>query len=316
MPRPGPNIVRNLVGLGIAAMATAGVLRPFAWPEFIWAITGAVLLIVLNLLPAAEALAAVARGTDVYLFLIGMMLLAEVARKEGLFDWLAAEAAKLARGSATRLFSLVFGVGTIVTVFLSNDATAVVLDPSGRRRGQGGKSGRSAALFAHLRLHRQRRQLRPADLEPGEPGDLRQFTCRSSLDWLRSFALPSLLSVLATYALLRWSQRSLLRQPLSTVIAVPDLTAAGKLSAIGIAATAVVLLDIFRVRSPARTADLPVWRGDRRLGADAVAGASDGSNPRHLLGHPAAGGRPVCARPSASGHRCDGQSGRAAARWG
>ena len=40
-------------------MATAGViLRPFAWPEFIWAVTGAVLLIALHLLPAAEALAA------------------------------------------------------------------------------------------------------------------------------------------------------------------------------------------------------------------------------------------------------------------
>jgi arsenical pump membrane protein len=36
---------------GIAAVATAGVIiRPFAWPEFIWAVTGAVLLLVLGLL--------------------------------------------------------------------------------------------------------------------------------------------------------------------------------------------------------------------------------------------------------------------------
>ena len=117
---------------GIAAMATAGViLRPFAWPEFIWAVTGAVLLIALNLLPAAEALAAVAKGTDVYLFLIGMMLLAELARQEGLFDWLAAKAAMAcAADRRRRLFSLVFAVGTVVTVFLSNDATAVVLTPA------------------------------------------------------------------------------------------------------------------------------------------------------------------------------------------
>jgi arsenical pump membrane protein len=40
---------------GIAALATAGViLRPFAWPEAIWAVTGAVLLIALKLLPAPE----------------------------------------------------------------------------------------------------------------------------------------------------------------------------------------------------------------------------------------------------------------------
>lgn len=69
---------------GIAAMATAGViLRPFALPEFIWAITGAVLLIALHLLPAADALAGVVKGSDVYLFLIGMMLLAELAGRRG-----------------------------------------------------------------------------------------------------------------------------------------------------------------------------------------------------------------------------------------
>ncbi len=106
------------------------ILRPFAWPEFIWAVAGAAVLVGLGLLPAADALAGVLKGTDVYLFLIGMMLLAELARQEGLFDWLAARAAVLASGSPTRLFALVFAVGTVVTVFLSNDATAVVLTPA------------------------------------------------------------------------------------------------------------------------------------------------------------------------------------------
>jgi len=53
----------------------------------------------------------------VYLFLSGTMLLAELARKEGLFDFLAARAASLAGGSAMKLFALVYGVGTVVTVF-------------------------------------------------------------------------------------------------------------------------------------------------------------------------------------------------------
>lgn len=115
---------------GIAAAATAGViLRPFAWPEFVWAGTGAALLVLLGLLSVPEALGGVAKSTDVYLFLLGMMLLAEVARQKGLFDWLAAKAAGLAKGSATRLFTLVFAVGTVITAFLSNDATAVVLTP-------------------------------------------------------------------------------------------------------------------------------------------------------------------------------------------
>ena len=41
----------------------------------------------------------------------------------------AALAVQYARGSPQRLFVLVYAVGTVVTVFLSNDATAVVLTP-------------------------------------------------------------------------------------------------------------------------------------------------------------------------------------------
>jgi arsenical pump membrane protein len=53
-----------------------------------------------------------------------------VARQEGVFDWAAALAVEHVRGSPQRLFALVYAVGTVVTVFLSNDATAVVLTPA------------------------------------------------------------------------------------------------------------------------------------------------------------------------------------------
>jgi hypothetical protein len=36
----------------------------------------------------------------------------------------------VARGSRSRLFALIYGVGILVTVFLSNDATAVALTPA------------------------------------------------------------------------------------------------------------------------------------------------------------------------------------------
>src|SRR5258707_8768716 len=121
----------NAATWGIAGLATFGVIaRPWHWPEFIWAVAGAALLVLLDLLPWPDALAAAAKGTDVYFFLIGMMLLAEVARKEGLFDWLAAQAVRRSKGSAKRLFLIVYFVGTAVTVLLSNDATAVALTPA------------------------------------------------------------------------------------------------------------------------------------------------------------------------------------------
>ena len=125
---------------GIAIAATAGVItRPFKWPEAVWAVAGALLLVSLGLLPVDLAVEAVGKGTDVYLFLFGMMVLSEVGRREGLFDWVAVFAVNHAKGSPRKLFLLVYLVGVVITAFLSNDATAVVLTPAvlpppGKRR--------------------------------------------------------------------------------------------------------------------------------------------------------------------------------------
>ncbi len=83
-----------------------------------------------RLMPLGEAGQAVAKGTDVYLFLIGMMLLSETAREHGAFDWIAATAVNMAGRSRAKLFALVYATGVIVTTFMSNDATAVVLTPA------------------------------------------------------------------------------------------------------------------------------------------------------------------------------------------
>jgi arsenical pump membrane protein len=227
---------------GIAAVSTACVIvRPFAWPEFIWAVGGAVWLVALGLLPVREALAGVAKGTDVYLFLIGMMLLAELARQEGLFDWLAAKAAGLANGSATRLFSLIFAVGTVVTVFLSNDATAVVLTPAVAAVVKTAKAREPLPyLFTCAFIANAASFVLPIS----NPANLVIYGSHMPplLRWLPIYTLPSVLSVAATYGVLRWTQRSRLRQPVSPDVALPALTAAGMLAAVGIAATAVVLL--------------------------------------------------------------------------
>ena len=227
---------------GIAAVATAGVIfRPFAWPEFVWAVTGALLLLVLGLLSPSDALSGVAKGNDVYLFLIGMMLLAELARQEGLFDWLAAKAATHARGSATRLFSLVFAVGTIVTAFLSNDATAVVLTPAVAAVVRTAKAKEALPyLFICAFIANAASFVLPIS----NPANLVIYGSHMPplLRWLPSYALPSVLSIVATYVVLRWSQRAHLREAVSSDIEVPTLTIRGKLAAFGIAATAVVLL--------------------------------------------------------------------------
>lgn len=228
--------------LAIAALATAGViLRPFDWPEAIWAVVGAVLLVLLGLLPPADALAGIGKGTDVYLFLVGMMLLSETARRSGLFDWLAAAAVKRARGSAARLFLLVYGVGTIVTVFLSNDATAVVLTPA---VAAAVKAAKAEQPLPYLLVCAFVANAASFVLPISNPANLVIYGGQMPplLAWLSRYTLPSAAAILATYAVLRWSQRNALRQPIEDDVPVPKLSGAGKTAALGVAATAVVLL--------------------------------------------------------------------------
>ena len=226
----------------IAALATAGVIiRPFSWPEYVWAVGGAALLVASGLLSPAEAWSGVARGADVYLFLTGMMLLSELARQQGLFDWLAAHAAAHAKGSGARLFTLVFAVGTVVTVFLSNDATAVVLTPAVAAAARTAKAEQPLPyLFACAFVANAASFVLPIS----NPANLVIYGAHMPplLRWLPQYALPSALAVLATYGMLRWTQRGRLRQEVAAEIDKPALSAGGRLAACGIAATALVLL--------------------------------------------------------------------------
>ena len=231
----------NAATWGIAALATLGVIaRPWNLPEFIWAIAGAALLVAFNLLPWPDALAAAAKGTDVYFFLIGMMLLAEVARKEGLFDWLAAWAVRHSQASAKRLFLIVYVVGTIVTVLLSNDATAVVLTPAVYAATRAAKVEPLPYLFICAFIANAASFVLPIS----NPANLVVFGTQMPplADWLGIFALPSVVAIVATYLALWLTQRRALDVEVAEVGDISPLTTGGALAAFGIVLTAVVLL--------------------------------------------------------------------------
>ena len=225
----------------IAAFATSGViLRPWGLPEAIWAVVGAAALVVSALLPWQDALAAVSKGTDVYLFLTGMMLLAEVARREGLFDWLAVHAAQASKGSPGRLFGLVYAVGIIVTAFLSNDATAVVLTPAVYAAAKTAKAKPLPYLVICAFIANAASFVLPIS----NPANLVLYGNHipALWPWLKQFALPSVLSIAATYAVLRFLFRKDLRGKIETSAAVSELSDGGRYAASGIAATAAALL--------------------------------------------------------------------------
>ena len=227
----------------IAAFATLGVLaRPWNSPEFVWAVAGATMLVLFHLLSWQAAITAVGRGTDVYLFLIGMMLLSEVARKEGLFDWLATQAVRHARGSAKRLFLIIYLVGTLVTVFLSNDATAVVMTPAVYATTRAAQVEPLPYLFICAFIANAASFVLPI----ANPANLVVFGGQMPAlwEWLRHFSGPSLAAILATYVVLRLTLGPALDAKVAPIKGAPPLTFGGKLAAIGIALTVVVLLSV------------------------------------------------------------------------
>ncbi len=226
----------------ISALAIAGVIfRPFGWPEWIFATAGAALLIVAQLLPVSQGLAGIAAGTDVYLFLAGMMLLAEIARREGLFDYLAARAARAARGSPVRLLTLVYGVGTLVTVFLSNDATAVVLTPAVIAVTRAAKA---KDPIPYLLVCAFVANAASFVLPISNPANIVVFGSDMPplAEWLGRFALPSLAAILATYATLLLVTRKSLQEWIESGTETPVLARGGKLAGLGLGLAVVALL--------------------------------------------------------------------------
>jgi arsenical pump membrane protein len=232
----------NFAIWSVTGLATAGViLRPFKLPEAVWAVAGALVLVSFGLLPVGTAWLGIGKGLDVYLFLTGMMLLAEVARETGLFDWLAALAAARARGSAVRLFRLIYAVGIVVTVFLSNDATAVVLTPAVAAVTRASKVTQP---LPYLLICAFIANAASFVLPISNPANLVIYGSHMPplAEWLPRFALPSLVAIVATYVSLRWTQRKALTQALTAEIAAPTLTHAGKTAAWGVVVTALTLM--------------------------------------------------------------------------
>jgi arsenical pump membrane protein len=204
-------------------------------------VAGAVLLVALGLLPIGDAMAGMRKGIDVYLFLIGMMLIAELARREGLFDWMAALAVQHAQGSPQRLFLLVYVVGTVVTILLSNDATAIVLTPAVYAATRAAGAAPLPYLFVCAFIANAASFVLPIS----NPANLVVYGERMPhlAEWLRQYTLPSIASIVATYTVLRFALRKDLgEEHLERNVPRPKLSHEGKLTAWGIAAIAVVLI--------------------------------------------------------------------------
>src|SRR5260370_881326 len=235
-----PFLGHLLLPVIVATSILLMLIRPRGIPEVYWIGAGALALILLRLMPIRLAGQAVAEGSDVYLFLTGMMLLSELAREHGVFEWLSSVAVRGANGSCSRLFAFVYGIGVVVTIFMSNDATAVVLTPAILTAVRKAKVEPLPYLFACALIANAASFVLPIS----NPANLVVF--HSGVpplgQWLLSFGVPSVLSITATYAVLRFIFRKQLRSAIDREVPAEALRTDGKLVLAGLAVMVLVLL--------------------------------------------------------------------------
>ena len=104
-------------------------IRPRGLHEAWATVIGGTLMLSCRLETPAQAWQTVAQGADVLLFLLALLLLSDLLRASGFFEWAAIHAARAARGDGGALFRNVFLLGALITALLSLDTTAVILTP-------------------------------------------------------------------------------------------------------------------------------------------------------------------------------------------
>ncbi len=236
----GPALTRTPLLVIVAVSIVLMLIRPRRIPEVYWVTGGALLLLALRLIPLKLAGRAVAEGSDVYLFLVGMMLLSALAKEHGVFDWVSSAAVRGAGGSSARLFTLVYGIGTLTTIFMSNDATAVVLTPAILAAVRKAKVEPLPHVFACALIANAASFVLPIS----NPANLVVFHQGMPPlgDWMLSFGLPSILSIVVTYLVMRLVFRRALQRRIEEEVQPESLKANGKLVLGGLGCVIAVLL--------------------------------------------------------------------------
>ena len=202
-------------------------------PPALVAVPGAVLLVLLGAVGADDATDTVREVAPTVAFLVVVLLLSDLADREGLFTWSAALTARHARGSATGLLARGTLLAAVVTAVLSLDATVVLLTP---------------VLVATAR--RMRVPVRPHGYAVGHLANSASLllpvsnltnllavaaTGLSFVHFAGLMAAPQVVTVLLEYAVLRWLFRADLRSPAGAP--VPDVPATPVVALVVVLAT-------------------------------------------------------------------------------
>ncbi|MFC9788665.1 SLC13 family permease [Rhodococcus sp. NPDC127528] len=119
-----------VVAVLVALVLAAAIARPHGLPEVVVAAPAAAVVLAMGALSPSEAVDQLSSLGPTVAFLAAILVLAHLADACGVFRWTASLLRTGARGSPTRLLTLVFAACAVTTAALSLDATVVLLTPA------------------------------------------------------------------------------------------------------------------------------------------------------------------------------------------
>ena len=91
------------------------------------ALAGGVLMVVLGVVSQEEAFAAI--DFNVIFLLVGMMVIANVMRRTGVFQWVAIRSVRVARGDPWRILVVLCTITAVASALLDNVTTVILIGP-------------------------------------------------------------------------------------------------------------------------------------------------------------------------------------------
>ncbi|WP_157519486.1 SLC13 family permease [Modestobacter sp. Leaf380] len=200
-----------VAGVLLVASLVAAVVDSPRVPGAAIAVPGAVLLTALGVVGWPDAEATVREVAPTVGFLVVILLLADLADREGLFTWSAAVTARRAGRSPQGLLVRVVALSAVVTAVLSLDATVVLLTPVVLATAARMRVPSRPHAYAAGHLANSASLLMPVS----NLTNLLAFaaTGLTFLHFTALMAAPWVVAVLVEYAVLRWLFRADLRVP-------------------------------------------------------------------------------------------------------